>query len=113
MQEMNTALECVFQIFPDSPIKTIRVENPLLRVTIAVESVFEDCARKVVWAGKQQNLMVRNPKLRRRTMDNIRQTMAKLKEEIALGKESCSFSPTCNGRPAVETSTNQEVNAPT
>lgn len=106
---MKTAVECVRQIFPDCQIKTIRLDNPIMKVTITAEKVLDgNCSRKVVWASKQQNLMAKTPKVRRRTMDIIRQSLAMLREEVALGTALCSITPTCDGRPTVMTGANQE-----
>lgn len=89
MQEMATAVGCIRDIYPESSVRTIRVDQPL-RVTIEAEleprsgSGSNDGThqRQAVWTCHQQNLFERNPKRRKRAMASIRTTLTTLKEQL-------------------------------
>jgi hypothetical protein len=97
MQEMNSALECIREIFPANAIRTVRVDNPF-RVTISSSCLLfrnnnnnkttQNQKQTTIWSCKQLNLFQSNPKRRRKAMDNLRQTLALLKEELLTSSSS-------------------------
>jgi hypothetical protein len=105
MQEMNSALECIREIFPANAIRTVRVDNPF-RVTISSSCLLfrnnnnnnnnnkttQNQKQTTIWSCKQLNLFQSNPKRRRKAMDNLRQTLALLKEELLTSSSSSSSS---------------------
>jgi hypothetical protein len=78
---MSSAVECVREIFPQSSIKTIRLDKYPCKVIISTDA-FGNKAQEV-WSGKQKNLVEKMPKRRRKAMDAIRASLADLREELA------------------------------
>jgi hypothetical protein len=76
---MGAAVQCVRDIFPESAIKTFRSENSKKRIIITTDAFGKT---QEVWSGKQANLFMRFPKRRRKATDNIKLSLADLKEKL-------------------------------
>jgi hypothetical protein len=77
---MSAAVECIRDIFPQSAVKTVRVDTFPLRVTITTDAFVKP---QDVWSGKQMNLYEKYPKRRRKCMDLIKMRLSDLKETLS------------------------------
>lgn len=77
---MSAAVECIREIFPQSAIKTVRIDSLKARLRISSNAFG---VQKEIWAGKQSTLLTKFPKRRRRTMDLIKTTLSELRETIS------------------------------
>mmetsp|Transcript_2630 Transcript_2630/g.3745 ORF Transcript_2630/g.3745 Transcript_2630/m.3745 type:complete len:112 (+) Transcript_2630:149-484(+) len=86
---MSAAVECIRDVFPQSAVKTIRVDKFPLRITISTDA-FEK--PQDVWSGKQANLYEKYPKRRRKCMDLIKMRLSDLKDTLSSCKADCDSS---------------------
>ena len=91
---MSAAVECIRDIFPQSAVKTIRVDKYPFRVTITAEGGTSGKSHNV-WSGKQVNLYEKYPKRRRKAMDIIRTKLADLKDMLTTGPSSAAEKTNC------------------
>ena len=86
---MSSAVECIRDVFPQSSIKTNRVDKYPFRVTITLTIEASDGKPKQlreVWSGKQVNLYEKYPKRRRKAMNVIRLRLSELKDSLLTGR---------------------------
>jgi hypothetical protein len=76
---MSAAVECIRDTFPQSAVKTVRVDKFSLRITITTDAFDKP---HDVWSGKQANLYEKYPKRRRKCMDLIKIRLSDLKETL-------------------------------
>jgi hypothetical protein len=98
---MTAAVSCVREIFPDATIQTTRrrpqedlgVSNPSVVISVddrssaakygrrrSSASTISTLASDVLWEAKQKNLYEKNPKKRRRSIKDIRKSLAAFRE---------------------------------
>mmetsp|Transcript_34266 Transcript_34266/g.52616 ORF Transcript_34266/g.52616 Transcript_34266/m.52616 type:complete len:84 (-) Transcript_34266:282-533(-) len=79
MQELNTASECIRDVFPGAEIVADRTDNYPIRVVVKAQMGAQSVP---VWSGRQQSLFRKYAKERKKAISAIKTNLEDLKTTL-------------------------------